>query len=67
GFVFGETARIDGLLDMVWDELGQTGEVVITGTDADAIAGMLAHEAHVDDTLTLRGLNLLYRLNRKGR
>jgi type III pantothenate kinase len=67
GFVFGETARIDGLLEMVWDELGQVGEVVITGTDADAIAGMLAHEAQVDDTLTLRGLNLLYQLNRKGR
>jgi type III pantothenate kinase len=65
GFVFGETARIDGLLEMIWDELGQEGEVVITGTDAGAVAEMLAREVQVDDTLTLRGLNLLYGLNRR--
>jgi type III pantothenate kinase len=65
GFVLGETARIDGLIEMIWAELGQEGEVVVTGTDADAIAGLLAHDVQVDDTLTLRGLDRLYRLNRK--
>jgi type III pantothenate kinase len=65
GFVFGEAARIDGLLKMIWDELGTQGTVIVTGTDAEAIAAILSHEAQVDDTLTLRGLNLLYRLNRR--
>jgi type III pantothenate kinase len=65
GFVLGEAARIDGLIEMIWDELNQEGEVVVTGMDAGAVAEILAHEVQVDDTLTLRGLNRLYNLNRK--
>jgi type III pantothenate kinase len=65
GFVLGETARIDGLIEMIWDEIGEEGEVIVTGTDAGAVAEVLAHDVHVDDTLTLRGLSLLYDLNRK--
>jgi type III pantothenate kinase len=65
GFVLGESARIDGLIEMIWDELDQEGEVVVTGTDAGAVAEILTHAVQVDDTLTLRGLNRLYNLNRK--
>jgi type III pantothenate kinase len=65
GFVLGETARIDGLIEMIWDEIGEEGEVIVTGMDAGAVAEVLAHDVHVDDTLTLRGLGLLYELNRK--
>jgi type III pantothenate kinase len=65
GFILGESARIDGLIEMIWDELGQEGEVVVTGTDAGAVAEILTHTVQVDDTLTLRGHNRLYNLNRK--
>jgi type III pantothenate kinase len=65
GFILGESARIDGLIEMIWDELGQEGEVIVTGMDAGAVAEILIHAVQVDDTLTLRGLNLLYNLNRK--
>jgi type III pantothenate kinase len=65
GLVLGEAARIDGLLDMVFGELGQEGEVVVTGADADAVAGLLAHTVTVDGTLTLRGLARLYHINRR--
>jgi type III pantothenate kinase len=65
GFILGESARIEGLIEMIWDELDQEGEVVVTGMDAGAVAEILTHAVQVDDTLTLRGLNLLYNLNRK--
>lgn len=64
GVVMGEVARIDGLIDMVWNELGCSGEVVLTGTDAQALCALIAHDARVDDTLTLRGLALIHRANR---
>lgn len=65
GIVMGEAARIDGLVDLVWGELGYETGIVVTGADAGAIAALLRHEATSDDTLTLRGLHLLYEMNRK--
>ena len=64
GVVLGEAARIDGLLDMVFDELGYEAPVVITGSRADLVASLLVHEATVDETLVLRGLARIWHLNR---
>lgn len=63
GVVFGEVARIDGLLDAVMAELGEEATVVVTGDDAATIAALLRHEARVDETLTLRGLRILWQAN----
>ena len=67
-------ARIDGMLDMVLDEMRATkaaGEgnvpIVITGDDADPLAALVGHSLTVDDALTLRGLAELYRINQKPR
>ena len=65
GVVLGEVARIDGLLDRVMAELGEDAPVVLTGDGASAMAALLAHEASVDDTLTLRGLWQLWRANQR--
>ena len=69
GVVLGEAARIDGLLDMVLAELGRRGgagvPVVLTGGFAHDLAALLRHETTVDETLTLRGLNLLWRANER--
>ena len=74
GVVLGEVARIDGMLDMVLAEMRATkaaGEgdvpIVITGDDAEALAALVGHNLTVDDTLTLRGLAELYRINQKPR
>ena len=64
GAVLGEVARIDGLVDMVLDELGQDAPIVVTGAHAELVAGLLDHETVVDDTLTLRGLARIWRSNR---
>lgn len=63
GVVLGEVARIDGLLDAVMAELGQESKVVITGDGAREMAALLRHPAEVDETLTLRGLRHLWRIN----
>ena len=73
GVVLGEAARIDGLLDAVAREVGisydpdgdAAATVVMTGEDAPAIAALLSHRVEVDETLTLRGLALLWRANRR--
>lgn len=74
GVVFGEVARIDGMLDMVLAEMraaGAAGDspvpIVITGSRASEMAALLRHDLTPDDALTLRGLAELYRLNRKPR
>ena len=63
GVVLGEAARVDGLLSRVERECGYVSPVVLTGTGAADLAALLEHDAHVDDTLTLRGLHQLYLLN----
>ena len=66
GVVFGEVARIDGLLDGAIAEAGLTDPtIIVTGEGAGAIAALLRHDAVVDDALTLRGLALLWTANRK--
>lgn len=65
GLVLGEVARIEGLLAMIERELGAEGAVpvVLTGDDAQAMSALLARKVAVDNTLTLRGLHKLWRLN----
>ncbi len=65
GVVYGEAARIDGLLDMVANELGEQPPVVLTGDGAEVIAALLRHESTVDEDLTLRGLYLLWKANQR--
>ena len=59
GVVFGEVARVDGLLDRVFAELGGEARVVLTGSGAERVAPLMSHAAEVDATLTLRGLHQL--------
>lgn len=66
GVVLGEAARIDGLLDAILGELEGDAPIIMTGENAEAIARLLRHEAIVDDTLTLRGLALIWHANQRG-
>lgn len=70
GLVLGEVARIDGLLDGILAELAAGGAsrdipVILTGNDARHMAALLKHQAAVDETLTLRGLALLWQRNQR--
>lgn len=65
GVVLGEAARIDGLIDAVFSELGYEAPIALTGDGASSLAALLRHDVAVDNTLTLRGLALIWRANVK--
>ncbi len=65
GIIMGEVARITGLIEAIWQELGYETDVVLAGEDAYLLAPLLTHTVHVDETLTLKGLYLLNKINRK--
>ena len=65
GVVLGEAARVDGLLDAIAGREEQAPCVVLTGHHAQTVAPLLRHEALVDKSLTLRGLNLIWRANHR--
>ena len=60
GVVLGEAARVDGLLDVMAEELGGAPRVVVTGHHAAVVAPLLRHEVMLDEQLTLRGLALIW-------
>ena len=64
GIILGEVARLDGLIEAIWHELGYETEVVLTGFDAEEIAALSRHAQQIEKKLTLRGLNELFAMNR---
>ena len=65
GAVMGEVARIDGLVEMMWAELGYKTRVIAAGSHAHLIQTLSKTVDECVDNLTLHGLNLLYMRNRK--
>lgn len=65
GAVLGEAARVDGMIDLVWAELGYETPVVASGSDAAGMAALMRHAVHVEEDLALQGLCLLHRMNGK--
>lgn len=63
GLLLGEAAMIDGLVRRVWDELGTTTPVVVTGGLAERMAPLCETCTHVDPDLTLKGLMIIHRRN----
>ncbi|MCL2529025.1 MAG: type III pantothenate kinase [Coriobacteriia bacterium] len=65
GIIRGEVASINGLIEMIWAELGYETTVVLSGEHAPLFAPLLSHEAVIGNNLTLIGLSEIYKLNRK--
>jgi len=63
GIVFGYAAQVDGLVKRIRREFGTNPRVVATGGLADLIAGETETIDHVDPSLTLEGLILIYERN----
>lgn len=65
GIMFGEIARIDGLVARVFDELGYKAPVIATGGFANVMARHSKTITRHEPDLTLQGLRLVYERNRK--
>lgn len=65
GAVFGTAAMIDGMIDRMEEELGQSATVVATGGLSGGIILYCKHEIKHEPDLLLKGLAILYHKNAK--
>ena len=65
GIIFGNAAMIDGMIDRVESEFGETMLVLATGGYAATILPHCKHKITFDEHLVLKGLNLIYKRNQK--
>ncbi len=65
GLIFGHTALVDGLVERIRKERGESAPVIATGPFAELIAGESSTIEDVDDFLTLKGLRLVFERNRR--
>ena len=64
GLLYGSAGALDGLVDRINAELGETCTVVATGGLASVITPLCRNEILVDDDLLLKGLLFLYNKNK---
>ena len=65
GAVFGTAAMIDGMIDRMEEELGQSATVVATGGLSGGIIPYCKHEIKHEPDLLIKGLAILYQKNAK--
>ena len=63
GVVFGNASMVDGMIDRINEEYGQTLPVYATGGHASSIVAHCKHEITLDSDMVLKGLNIIYKNN----
>ncbi len=65
GIMYGTAAMIDGLVERMEEELGHRCTLIATGGLAQFITPLCKREIILDKDLLLKGLNIIYRKNKK--
>ena len=65
GMMYGTAAMIDGLVERMEEELGHRCTLIATGGLAQFIAPLCKREIILDKDLLLKGLNIIYKKNKK--
>ena len=65
GTLYGAAGALDGMLDRLSEELGETPVFVMTGRPAELVAPYLQHQTIHDSALTMKGLGLLFEERQK--
>ena len=63
GIIYGEVARIDGLVRRIFSELGYEAPVIATGGFSACVAGLSETITRREPLLTLQGLRLIHEKN----
>lgn len=64
GVVFGNAAMVDGMIDRIERETGESLDIYATGGMASLISPLCDHKMLVDEDLVLKGLNIIYNKNK---
>ncbi len=64
GVIFGNASMIDGMIERINEEFGESLKVYATGGLAKAILPHCRHNIITDEHLLLKGLNVLYQKNK---
>ena len=64
GIMYGTAAMLDGVIDRMEEELGHPSTIVATGGVAPYIIPLCRHEIALERDLLLRGLNVIYKMNK---
>lgn len=67
GLVYGYLSMVEGMVARFRQELGQKAMVIATGEQISLVTPQTSIVDVIDEHLTLRGLQLIYRLNLKGK
>ena len=65
GMMYGTAASIDGLVDRIEEELGHKATLIATGGMAQFVTPLCKHEIFLEKDLLLKGLNIIYKKNKK--
>lgn len=65
GMMYGTAAMLDGLIDRMEEELGHEATILATGGMAQFVTPLCKHQIILDKDLLLKGLNVLYKKNKK--
>lgn len=63
GVIYGNASMVDGMIDRINEEVGEELPVYATGGLASIILPCCKHKITLDETLILRGLNIMYKKN----
>ena len=65
GMMYGTAAMIDGLVERIEEELGHKAIIIATGGLAQFITPLCKREIILEKDLLLKGLNIIYKKNKK--
>ena len=65
GMIFGWAGLIDGIIERIWEEMGEKATVVATGGYANLIAKESKTINKVNAELTLQGIKIMHDMNRE--
>lgn len=65
GMMYGTAASIDGLVDRIEEELGHKSTLIATGGMAQFVTPLCRHNIILEKELLLKGLNIIYKKNKK--